>query len=235
MSLTALVHTLTASANSPTTLWEEIWTYIIDKYFSIDWYSYQYNHISIGDSGIISIRTGIAALLLGVIIAAAISVYQKRTLGDLVRAIDREWCVTAESAKTLTELGMIRNTAIKADLRYGHALRRVVRCAEEEAHTAALAKRHAELTEAAEADDAEAKATLKAWKEVPYHINFETDHFYIPESLIYGAENQFEKKGTTPLTLLFCIGVCIILLIAVCFFLPELLQLTDNMIGMLSD
>ena len=33
--------------------------------------------------------------------------------GDLVRAIDREWCVTAESAKTLTELGMIRNTAIK--------------------------------------------------------------------------------------------------------------------------
>ena len=132
MSLTALVHTLTASAEP--SLWEEIWTYLVDKYFTMDWYSYQYNHINVGDNGLISIRTGVAALLLGVIIASALAVFQKRTLGDLVRAIDREWCVTPESAKTLTELGLIRNTAIKNDLRYGRALRRVVRCAEEEAY-----------------------------------------------------------------------------------------------------
>jgi hypothetical protein len=31
-----------------------------------------------------------------------------------------------------------------------------------------------------------------------------------------------------------CIVVCVILLIAICFFLPEIIQMTDNMIGMLS-
>ncbi|MBQ7338031.1 MAG: hypothetical protein IJW40_06195 [Clostridia bacterium] len=229
MSLTALVHTLTASEDP--SLFEEIWTYIIDNYFTIDWYSYNYNHFSVSDNGLISIRTGIAALLLGVIIAAAMATYQKRTLGDLVRAIDREWCVTPDTAKTLTELGLIRNTAIKGDLRHGRALRRVVRCVEEEAHYAALKERRDHLAAQAEAGDAEAIATLKQWKDVPYRLNFDTDHFYIPESLIYGADNQFDKKGTTPLTLVLCIVVCVVLLIAVCFFLPELLQLTDNMIG----
>ena len=231
MSLTALARMLTASAEP--SLWEEIWTYLVDTYFTIDWHSYRFSHINIGDNGIISIRTSIAALLLGVIIASAMAVFQKRTLGDLVRAIDREWCVTPETAKTLTELGMIRNTAIKNDLRHGRALRRVVRCAEEEAYNAAREQQHTELIAQAEAGDAQAAATLKKWRDIPYRLNFETDHFYIPEKLIYGADNQFDKKGTTPLTLLTCIIVCIVLLIAICFFLPEIIQLTDNMIGML--
>ena len=231
MSLNALIYALSAASPS---LWEEIWAYIEEKYFTMDWYSYNFSYISVSDSGLISIRTGVAALLLGVIIASALAVFQKRTLGDLVRAIDREWCVTPESAKTLTELGLIRNTAIKNDLRHGHALRRVVRCAEEEAYNSARAQQHRELTEAAEAGDPLAIATLKKWRDIPYTLNFETDHFYIPESLIYGADNQFDKKGTTPLTLVTCIIVCVVLLIAICFFLPEILQMTDNMIGMLS-
>jgi hypothetical protein len=232
MSLTALVHPLTASAEP--SLWEEIWAYIVETYFTIDWYSYNYQYLTVTDSGMISLRTGIAALLLGVILAAGISLYQKRTLGDLVRAIDREWCVTPESAKTLTELGLIRNTAIKADLRHGHSLRRVVRCAEEEAYNAALKEQHAQLTQAAESGDHEAAETLKKWREIPYRLNFETDHFYIPESLIYGADNQFDKRGTTPLSFLFCVIVCVIMLAVICFFLPEVLQLTDNVIGMLT-
>jgi hypothetical protein len=199
----------------------------------MDWHTYNYSYISVSDAGLISIRTGVAALLLGVIIAAALSVFQKRTLGDLVRAIDREWCVTPETAKTLTELGMIRNTAIKNDLRHGRALRRVVRCAEEEAYNAAREQQHKQLIADAEAGDPIAIATLKKWRDIPYRLNFETDHFYIPENLIYGADNQFDKKGTTPLTLVTCIVVCVILLIAICFFLPEIIQMTDNMIGML--
>ena len=63
MSLTALARMLTASAEP--SLWEEIWTYLVDTYFTIDWHSYRFSHINIGDNGIISIRTSIAALLLG--------------------------------------------------------------------------------------------------------------------------------------------------------------------------
>ncbi len=230
MIFTIFVRTLTASEQP--SLMEEIWTYLVDRYFSIDWSSYRYEHVSIGNNGIISLRTGVAAILLGVILAAAIAMFQKRTLGDLVRAIDREECQTPESAKTLEELGLLRNAAIKSDLRHGSSLRRVVRCVEEEAWNASCAEKKATLQSLAETGDPNAIAELKKYKEVPYRLNFATDHFYIPESLIYGAVDQFDKRGSTPLSLVLCMVLCVVLLAAVCFFLPELLQLTDNMIGM---
>jgi hypothetical protein len=233
MSQTMLVFSKILTASDNPSLIEEIWTYIVDKYFTIDWYSYSYSHIPVTDGGLISIRTGIAGILLGVIIAAALSIFQKRTLGDMVRAIDREWCVTPESAKTLTELGLIRNTAIKGDLRHGHSLRRVVRCVEQEAHDAAQQSKRDELVAGAEAGDADAIRALKKWKEVPYRFNFETDHFYIPEKLIYGADVHFDKKGTTPLSLIWGTVLCVVALALICFFLPELLQLTDNLISSL--
>ncbi len=229
MPLSALMLPLTALEQ--TSLLGEIWTYIVTHYFTIDWYSYDYQYLAIDDNGLISMSTGIAAIMLGVIIAAGISVFQKRTLGDLVRAIDREQCITPESAMTLTELGMIRNTAIKSDLRHGHALRRVVRCVEEEEYNAALQAKKDELVAAAEAGNAEAIATLKKWKDIPYRLNFETDHFYIPEKLIYGADIHFDKRGTTPLSFILTVVLCIVMLALICFFLPEILQMTDNLIG----
>ena len=63
MSLNALIYALSAASPS---LWEEIWAYIEEKYFTMDWYSYNFSYISVSDSGLISIRTGVAALLLGV-------------------------------------------------------------------------------------------------------------------------------------------------------------------------
>ena len=79
----------------------------------------------------------------GVIAAAALSMFQKRTLGDLVRALDREDANEPSRAMTLEQLGLIRNTAIKSDLRHGTALRRVVRCVEEENYLASQAEKKA--------------------------------------------------------------------------------------------
>jgi hypothetical protein len=64
--------------------------------------------------------------------------YQKRTLGDLVRALQREDCISPDKAMTLEQLGLLRNTAIKQDLRHGTSLKRFVRCVGEEAYHASL-------------------------------------------------------------------------------------------------
>ena len=219
------------SSDEPSLI-EELWNYFVDRYFSMNFYEYNYQYISVGSFATTSLRGTIAAIFLGVIIAAAISMFQKRTLGDLVRAINRDECFTPDKAKTLSELGLIRNAAIKDNLRRGTALKRVVRCVGEQEYLASQDEKKRALEEAAAAGDTQAATTLKKWKDIPYRYHFDTDRFYIPEELHYGADIHFDKKGSSPLTFLFLVVGMVILLSVVLFLLPELLQLTDNMIGM---
>lgn len=220
------------AASDEPSLWSEIWTYLVDRYFSINFYEYQFYHLNLTQSDGIFLRNTIIAIMLGVVVASAGAMYQKRTLGDLVRALQRENCTSADKAMTLEQLGLLRNTAIKGDLRHGTSLKRVVRCVGEEQHNASLKEKRAVLeSEAAKGEAPEAKAKLKKWKDVPYRYDFATDRFYIPESLIYGAEVHFDKKGTNPLIFAAVLVVAVIVAALACFFLPELLKMIDNFIG----
>lgn len=274
-ALTAFARPGRALAGGEPSLLAEIWAYLVDRYFSINLYEYQFYYLNLSQSDGIFLRNLIIGVMFGIVAASAAAMYQKRTLGDLVRAIDREGCTCAEKAMTLEQLGLLRNTAIKADLRRGTSLRRVVRCVGEEQHEQALAEKRAALeravalaegtlteavadqpqeseTAAQDADTAnapegtaapasaepidveQAKQALKKWKSVPYHLDFETDRFYIPASLIYGAEAHYDKKGTNPLTFVFVLVLTVIMASLVCFFLPELLKMVDNFIGQLA-
>ncbi len=212
------------SASEEPSLFRELWDYFVDKYFTVRFEEYQYENIRVGKGGLISVRAVIVAVFLGIIIAAAVSMFQKRTLGDLVRALDRENANKPEEAKTLVELGLIRNPAIKQDLRSGTALKRVVRCVEEEQYLASMAEKKA----AFEANPANKK---KKWREIPYKYNFETDHFYIPEEKMFGAVTHFNQKGTNPMVFAFTIAGCLIFAALVCWLLPEMIKLADNFIG----
>ena len=48
----------------------------------------------------------------------------------------------------------------------------------------------------------------------------------------YGAEIQFDKKGSHPILFVLTILVCIVLAAVVCWLIPEMLKLTDNFIGL---
>ena len=210
-------------------VWQEIWYFLSNKYFDVDFDEYAYEHIALGNNPQFTAQGIIIALFLGVIIAAAMSLFQKRTLGDLVRALDREGCTSPESAKTLEELGLLRNSAIKQDLRNGSSLRRVVRCAGEEQYWADQAEKR-EIFEAEQAAKENRRERGK-WKEIPYKYDFATDRFYIPEHLMFGATTHFSKKGTNPLVFAFAVIVCIVLMMLCCHLLPEMLQLADNFVG----
>ena len=216
---------LSSSDENPTLI-RELWDYFMNKYFTARFEDYNYQHISFRAEGFFSVQNIILAATVAIIVAAGIAMFQKRTLGDLVRALDREDANEPGRAMTLEQLGLIRNTAIKADLRHGTALRRVVRCAEEEAYVAAQAEKKATF----EADPANAG---KTWKDIPYTYDFYSDHFYVPSELMFGATVHFDQKGTNPLVFVFTVIGCIVLASVACYLLPEMLQLADNFIGLL--
>jgi hypothetical protein len=216
---------LSSSDENPSLI-RELWDYFINKYFTARFEDYNYQHISFKAEGFFSVQAIIIAMTLGLIAAAAVAMFQKRTLGDLVRALDREDANEPGRAMTLEQLGLIRNTAIKNDLRHGTALRRVVRCVEEEAYLAAQAEKKA----AFEADEANQG---KKWKDIAYTYDFYSDHFYIPGELMFGAGVHFDQKGTNPLVFVFTAIACIVLASVVCYLLPEALQMADNFIGII--
>ena len=121
MRMGQLCHATLSSSDEPTLL-RELWDYFIEKYFTVRFEQYNYQNISVRVNGLLSAQAIIIAFFIGLIIAAGLAMFQKRTLGDLVRALDRENANEPARAMTLEQLGLIRNTAIKQDLRHGTAL-----------------------------------------------------------------------------------------------------------------
>ena len=90
-------------SESEPSLWEELWTYFNDKYFSVE--LGQYENIEIGTGTLLTFRNIILGLFAGLVIAAAFASYDKNRLGGFVRKMIREDCLWPEKARTLAELG----------------------------------------------------------------------------------------------------------------------------------
>ena len=73
------------------------------------------------------------------------------------------------------------------------------------------------------------------FKAPKFKMDPSTMHYYIPEDLKYTAEFKFEKKGTDFRALLFAVAVFLVCAAFIAFFLPDLLQFIDNIIGMFDD
>ncbi len=206
-------------------LFEELWDYIVGKYFSIK--GDQYEHINMGTSSIVSMQTIIIGLCLGIVIAAAFAAYDKNRLGAFVRTIVKKQCLWPEKAMTLEELGFARNAGVKASLRSRNKLGRVVHCVEKE--------RYAKEVEEARAAYVEQHGNDKDFFMPEYRLNFETDHFYIPDEEHYKAEIRFENKGSGWRSFLLVVIIAIVGAALLFFLLPDMLRLVDNMIGILSE
>jgi len=116
--------------NDGSSLIKELFDYFKDKYFSPN--IEDYSNLNITSDDLPSIRMFIIAMFFAVIIASLLAIFNKRVLGDFVRKILEMNCFNKESAKTLTELGFMKNSAIRGSLKNGVTLKRVVRCVEQE-------------------------------------------------------------------------------------------------------
>ncbi|NLW74508.1 MAG: hypothetical protein GX057_06425 [Clostridiales bacterium] len=201
---------------------------IKEELFSIELREYQ--HITFDAQAATSFRLLFFGFFVGVNIAALISIFYKRVLGDFVRALISNECFSAESAKTLSELGYQKNPAVRSSLRHGVTLRRVVRCVEEDEYLSALERKRAEY----EATGNDNKRKKPKFRETEYKIKPDTAHFYIPEQLKYMADIKFEKKGTNWLTFFAVLVLSLVSVILVFKFLPDVLQYIDNFLSMFS-
>ena len=211
-------HTFTLA--SPLSEW---WESFYNSHFA----SGDYENLGIGDGGFMSIQSIVIGIAIGFFIACCMTVFDRHVLGDFVRHVLHNECLSRESAKTLEELGYHKNSFIRGGVRNGVSLRRVVKCVEEEDFNAEVAKKRAEFEEA----NAHLGKKAPKFREPKFKMDVMTMHYYIPEDLKYVADVKFEKKGAGGLTLFLSFLVFAVLAIVFLLLVPELLQMLDNMIG----
>ncbi len=215
---------LYSSTGEPSLL-EELWAYLEGKYFSVN--TGRYQHIDIGTGSLVTLQRIVLGLFAGIVIAAGIACYDKNRLGAFVRKLVKEQCLWPDKAKTLYELGFAKSSGIKSSLRSTNQLGKIVHCVEKEAYDKQVEEDRAAYI-AEHGND-------KDFYRPMYRIDFNNDHFYIPDEEHYRAEVRYDEKGSGWRAFILVLLVAIIGASLVCFLLPDMLQLVDNMIGILSD
>ena len=213
------------STSGEPTLLEEIWEYLEGKYFSVD--MGRYEHISIGSGSLITLQKVVLGICVGIIVAAAMACYDKNRLGAFVRAIVREQALCPDRAMTLSDLGFAGNRAVRTSLRSSNKLGRIVHSVEKDAYDAQVAA-------AREAYVAE-HGNDEGFFMPQYRMDVNNDHFYIPDEEHYRAEVRFDNRGSGWRAFMLVCIVAVMAAALICFLLPDMIQLVDNMIGILTD
>ena len=213
------------STSGEPTLLEEIWEYLEGKYFSVD--TGRYEHISIGSGSLITLQKVVLGICVGIIVAAAMVCYDKNRLGAFVRAIVREQALCPDRAMTLSDLGFAGNRAVRTSLRSSNKLGRIVHSVEKDAYDAQVAA-------AREAYVAE-HGNDEGFFMPQYRMDVNNDHFYIPDEEHYRAEVRFDNRGSGWRAFMLVCIVAVMAAALICFLLPDMIQLVDNMIGVLTD
>lgn len=200
---------LNAEAEAKVPLWKELWSIFYDACFGTPTY---YEHLNFGTGSLLSVRLLVAGIFIGLAIGAFVAVFNKQTLGDFVRKLLREECLSPERAKTFPELDYAAKLSVRRAVRKNVNLRRVVRCREEEEFLAAQGNT----------------------KKTPtFRVDPDTHHFYIPEEMKYMADIKFDAKGTTwPSAFAFAF-LMIVLMFVVLTVLPYLMSLLNDFVGMI--
>ncbi len=206
---------------------EDSWLKILNDIFSLD--LGVYDNLNISPSSLSNLRATIIALFVGVILASFLSIFNRRVHGDFVRSLVGENCSSRETAQTLSELGYIRNSAVRSAIRGGNTYRGVVRCVEAEDFYASVEQKRRQYEE----DMAASGVAGEPFRAPKFVYDFEKMHFYIPEDQHFTATVRFDKKGAGVLPAIIITVLSVVLLWVTLKILPEMLQLLDNFLGMM--
>jgi hypothetical protein len=207
---------------------EDTWFKILNDIFSLD--MGQYENLGFGDFAFNNLRGIILGMVLGIIFASYLVIFNRRVHGDFIRSLINDDCSTPEKAKTLAEIGYLKNAAVRSALRAGNTYRGIVRCVEAEEYYAAREQARGEY----EARVAASGEKAPAFSSPEYRHDFMTSHFYIPEDIHFTATRRFEKKGTGIFSAVAITVVSIVLFWAILKFLPDIMQYIDNFVGIIN-
>lgn len=191
----------------------------------------EYENLNLSGLSLSRIRAAVIAVFIGSIIGIYASLFNKKIYGRFVRALGNESCFTPESAKTLKELGFLKSPSIRYAIRRGTVYKDTICCPDEEEYRKELEQRRGVFYAKVSAGEYPAKSKFKV---IPFKYDFETAKFYIPENKIFEAEEKFKGKSV-PLFLLIILTVTMIAALYVTIaFLPDILMLINNFVGMFS-
>ncbi len=204
------------------TLWEEIGQYFRNYFEQMN--SAEYENLGFGGSSMITIPMIVIALAVAIILASVAAIINKTVFGDFVRAVISAEALSKESAKTLEELGYDEKLIIRRSVRKGTNLRSVIRCVEEEEYNerARIAKEEYEKN----TDPHKPK-----FVEIPYKVDPDNDHFYIPEENKYKADMKFDKKGTSWGMFTVVVIITVIFSIVLLAYMPKILEFVNEFFG----
>lgn len=229
----------------------ELISYVRERYFTLEFGVYE--NFSVASGLGVAVRNIIIAFTLALIIVAVMNAYTRQSLGAFVRRLLSEDCTSPDRAKTLSELGYFRSTAIRRELARGTTLRLVVRRADGEGaltpaedltetpqntddelpcETENTLKQNAEETDCVTEANNTAVETQKCPTDTK--IDFLTARFYVPEDLKYRAEIRFRVKGSSwwMVALVSVLGIVVAALL--CSLLPDVVAFADNIITWLA-
>ena len=174
------------------------------------------------ENALFSVPLIVIGVFLGIAIALFVTVFNKRILGEMVRKLLSEESLSSESAKTLDELGLANHFLLRHAVKGNVSLRRVVYCREEEEF---LQKQEEERQNA---------PSPKKFRAKPFRVDPKAHHFYIPEDQKDTAAAKFDKKGTSYVALGISLLLLLVLMIALLFALPKLMEWLDQLVGSVS-
>ncbi len=201
---------------------------ILDEIFSLD--MGQYDNLGFGDFAFANLRNIIFGLVLGIIFASYLVIFNKRVYGEFVRSLIGENCSSPATAKTLSELGYMKNSAVRSAIKSGHEYRGIVRCPEAEEYYAAREQARGEY----EARVAASGEKAPAFSSPEFKYDFTKARFYIPEDKHFTATERFEKKGTSVLSATVITVISLVLFFVIIKFLPDIMQFLDNFVGIIN-
>lgn len=177
------------------------------------------------ENSTISLALIIWGLYAGILVGGIASIYNKRYLGGAVRALLAEQCLSPDTGKTLSELGL-RTWGLNRALREGKVLRKCISIANpEECICPRKQKKWV----------ASLRRFFTGSTESASRLDLSRARLYVPEEKKFHAQVRYEKKGTAPIWLLFGGIILFVIALLATFFIPELLQMTDNAITMFKE
>lgn len=167
-------------------------------------------------SPMLTLNAFIVAIALGFIIASGVMMYKRRVLGKLVRALAKAEAKDAESARSLSELGLSGSFAIKFSLKHG-SLGKLLRSAEKDAHDE---KMRALIS-------GEGKKN-KGEKIKPYAAVPEKDRYYISEEEKDKMTSLFREGGSSVLSFALTVVLTVAAAAVMIKLVPYLISMLDG-------
>lgn len=206
-----------------TNFFEKLWAYLYDAYFNM---GKDYENLGGDGNHLVSVGIVVFGIYIGCIIACVVMAYNRQVVGSAARKILEKEIVSREKAQTVSELGFKRNFLVNSFFRDNAALRRVVKCVEEEDFYA-----EQEKDRLAYEEKRKENKKLPKFREEIYRVDVSNDHFYIPEEAVDMAHKRFGKKGFTWLSAALGIVLLTVIFFAVLIVLPWILGHADSVFG----